>query len=78
MPQNGSQKDRVDETDKAILDVKGRQRKIKTYQTKLTNQEADLTAKIKTLLKEGQKQRALIILKQKKYLSKEIDKAQGA
>ena len=33
---NGSNKNRVNDTDKAILDVKARQRKIRTYQDKLT------------------------------------------
>ena len=31
VPLNGAQKNRVDDTDKAILDVKSRQRKIRTY-----------------------------------------------
>lgn len=78
VPQNGSQKDRVNETDKAILDVKARQRKIRTYQDKLSLQEKDTIAKIKDLVKAGQKNRAIIILKQKKYLEKEIEKASGA
>lgn len=78
VPQNGSQKNRVDDTDKAILDVKSRQRKIRTYQDKLKIQDQELTNKIKEQLKAGQKQRAVIILKQKKYVEKEVEKADGA
>jgi len=44
----------------------------------LENQEKEATTKIKTLLKEGQKNRALITLKQKKFLEKELEKAAGA
>jgi DNA-binding protein H-NS len=53
----------VNDTDKAILDIKARQRKIRTYQEKLQQQEVDCTTKIKDLMKAGQKQRALLILK---------------
>jgi len=53
VPQNGSQKNRVDDTDKAILDVKARQRKIRTYQEKMRLQDEELTAKIKEQLKAG-------------------------
>ena len=42
-------------------------RKIKTYTEKLELQEKETTEKIKGLLKEGQRNRALIFLKQKKF-----------
>ena len=78
VPKNGAGKDRVNETDQAILDVKARQRKIKTYMKKMETQEQQATEKIKELLKAGQKQRAMIHLKQKKFIAKEVEKAQGA
>lgn len=77
VPQNGSQKDRVNDVDKAILDVKARQRKIRTYQDKLILQETEVTDKIKEMMRSGQKTRALILLKQKKFVGKEIEKVQG-
>ena len=52
--------------------------KIKTYVKKLELQEQETTDKIKQLLKEGQKQRACLFLKQKKFQQKEIEKATGA
>ena len=75
---NGAQMDRVSDQDKAVMDIKARQRMIRTYQEKMTNQEKDIVSKIKDLLKDGQKQRALIQLKQKKFMEKEIQKAEGA
>ena len=34
-PANGAGKDRITDNDKAILDIKGRMRKLKTYEQKL-------------------------------------------
>ena len=76
--QNGSNKNRITEQDQAILDVKARMTKIKTYVKKLELQEQETTDKIKQLIKDGQKQRAMIYLKQKKFQQKEIEKASGA
>jgi hypothetical protein len=70
--------DRVNEQDKAILDLKARARKIRTYTEKLRVQDEECTARIKTLMGEGQKGRALIVLKQKKFIGKEMEKADGA
>ena len=53
-------------------------RKIKTYVEKLENQEKETVEKIKELLKNGQKQRACLFLKQKKFQEKEIEKASAA
>ena len=55
VPKNGAGKDRINETDQAILDVKARQRKIKTYMKKMETQEQQATEKIKELIKAGQK-----------------------
>ena len=63
------------DTDQAILDVKARQRKIRTYTEKLEQQDRDALVKIKELLKSGQKKRAIIHLKQKKFIEKEVEKA---
>ena len=46
-------KDRVSENDKAILDIKGRMRKLKTYEKKLEEQDKTATEKIKELIKAG-------------------------
>ena len=46
-------KDRVSENDKAILDIKGRMRKLKTYEKKLEEQDKTAMEKIKELLKAG-------------------------
>ena len=66
------------DTDQAILDVKARMRKIRTYTEKLEQQDRDAMAKIKELLKNGEKKRAIIHLKQKKFIEKEVEKASGA
>ena len=47
------QKDRVNENDKAILDIKARMRKLKTYEKKLEEQDKTATEKIKELIKAG-------------------------
>ena len=59
----GKDKNRITEQDQAILDVKARMRKIKTYVEKLELQEKETTDKIKQLIKDGQKQRACLYLK---------------
>ena len=46
-------KDRINENDKAILDIKARMRKLKTYEKKLEEQDKTATEKIKELLKSG-------------------------
>lgn len=53
VPSSGAGKDRVSATDQAILDVKARQRKIRTYMEKMEQQDKDATTKIKELLKDG-------------------------
>ena len=69
---------RINDTDKAILDVKQRMRAIKTYIEKINVQIEQQNAKIKDYLRDNAKQRALIALKHKKFLEKEMDKASGA
>ena len=76
--QNGAQKNRITENDQAILDIKGRQRKLKSYEKKLEQQEKEALDKIKELLKEGKKERAIIHLKKKKFAEAEMAKSNGA
>ena len=47
----------------AIVDIKARMRKLRTYEEKLAEQDRAATAKIKELIKAGQKERAIIHLK---------------
>ena len=58
--------------------MKGRMRKVRTYITKLEKQEEEAIAKCKELMKAGNKNRALVYLKKKKFTAKEVEKAQGA
>ena len=75
---SGAGKNRVTENDQAILDIKARQRKLRDYEKKLEQQDKEATDKIKELIKEGQKQRAIIHLKKKKFTEAEVAKVQGA
>ena len=53
VPMSGADKNRVSSTDQAILDVKARQRKIRTYMEKMEQQDKDATTKCKELIKAG-------------------------
>ena len=75
---NGAAMDRVSENDKTILDIKARMRKLRTYEEKLNQQSREATEKIKELIKSGQKERAIIHLKRKKFTEAEITKCSGA
>ena len=78
MPDSGAGKDRISDNDKAILDVKGRMRTLRTYEQKLVQQDKEATDKIKELIKAGQKERAIIHLKKKKFAEAETRKLEGA
>ena len=65
----------MDSTDKAILDLKGRMRKVRTHIDKMETQESEAVAKCKELMAAGNKQRAIIFLKKKKLCAKEVEKA---
>ena len=69
---------RVNDQDRAILDVKTRLKKLKVYVDKLNLDVGKQQQKISEYLKEKNKQRALIALKHKKFIEKELDKAMGA
>ncbi|CDW79385.1 charged multivesicular body protein 6 [Stylonychia lemnae] len=74
----GPQKNRVNETDKAILDIKARMKKLKVYTDKIKIQVDQQKEKIQEHLREKNKQRALIALKHKKFLDQQYDKSLGA
>jgi hypothetical protein len=57
----------VTEKDKAVLDLKVARDKLKRYQKTLEVDTVKLNSKCKILLKAGQKERALIVLKVRKY-----------
>ena len=69
---------RVNDQDRAILDVKTRLKKLKVYVDKLNLDVNKQQEKISQYLKDKNKQRALIALKHKKFIEKELDKAMGA
>ena len=50
---SGAGKDRITNNDQAILDVKARLRKVRTYMEKMEQQDKDATTKIKELMKAG-------------------------
>ena len=53
-------------------------RKLRTYEEKLAQQDKEAMDKIKELIKAGQKERALIHLKKKKFVEAETAKLGGA
>lgn len=75
---NNANRDRITDADKAILDVKGRLKQIKIYKDKIDIQLKQQDERIRELLRNKQKQRAVIALKHKKFLEKEGEKAYGA
>jgi len=75
---NNPQKSRVSEQDKALLDIKSRQRQIKDYIKKMTVRIEESLIAAKQAVKEKKQHRALLMLKQKKFFEKNIDKAHDA
>ena len=59
-------KSRVTEQDKAVLQLKTQRDKLKQYQKKIQNNLAKERELAKTLLKDGKKDRALLLLKKKR------------
>ena len=57
---NNATLDRVNDQDRAILDLKARMRNIRKYQDKLSSQEESVLVKIKQLMTDGQKKRAML------------------
>lgn len=64
-------------TDKAVLELKVSRDKLKRYKTKLEKERVQITAKAKTLVKEGKQPEALTLLKMKKYKDKQCSQLEG-
>lgn len=62
------------EQDKAVLQIKQQRDKVKQFQKKLVVQLESETEIIKQLVQKGQKQKALLLLRKKKYTEKILDK----
>ncbi|KAM9457510.1 charged multivesicular body protein 6-like isoform 2-T2 [Clarias gariepinus] len=67
---------RVTEQDRAILQLKQQRDKLKQYQRKLTVQLEKERLLAKQLLKDGRKERALLLLKKKRYQDQLLDKTE--
>ncbi|XP_026997232.1 charged multivesicular body protein 6 [Tachysurus fulvidraco] len=67
---------RVTEQDLAILQLKQQRDKLKQYQRKLTVQLEKERLLAKQLLKDGKKERALLLLKKKRYQDQLLDKTE--
>ena len=72
------QNSRVNENDQAILKIKANIKKLKVYSDKLHIDAKTQDAKIKELIKDKQKERAVLALRIKKLKLKELEKADGA
>lgn len=71
------QSSRVTEQDKAILQVKQARDKIKQYQRKIEQSLEKERLLAKELLKNGKKERALLLLRKKKYQEQVLSRADG-
>ncbi|KAK3520445.1 hypothetical protein QTP70_024063 [Hemibagrus guttatus] len=67
---------RVTEQDRVILQLKQQRDKLKQYQRKLTVQLEKERLFAKQLLKDGKKERALLLLKKKRYQDQLLDKTE--
>ncbi|KAL7850558.1 hypothetical protein SRHO_G00199070 [Serrasalmus rhombeus] len=67
---------RVTEQDRAILQLKQQRDKLRQYQKKLTLQLEKERLLAKQLLKDGKKERALLLLKKKRYQDQLLDKTE--
>ena len=67
-----SKKSRVNNQDKAKLDIRARQRQLKDYQKKLEKEREQSISSAKELAKNGQKSRAMIQIRLKKMYDKNI------
>ncbi|KAH9424881.1 vacuolar protein sorting 20 [Dermatophagoides pteronyssinus] len=65
---------KVSATDRAILQIKQQRDKVKKYQKRLTAQIDNEVEIIRKLVQQGQKQKALLLLKKKKYTEKVLEK----
>ncbi|KAL6476945.1 hypothetical protein MHYP_G00154440 [Metynnis hypsauchen] len=67
---------RVTEQDRAILQLKQQRDKLRQYQKKLTLQLEKERLLARQLLKDGKKERALLLLKKKRYQDQLLDKTE--
>ncbi|XP_026056360.1 charged multivesicular body protein 6-like [Carassius auratus] len=67
---------RVTDQDRAILQLKQQRDKLKQYQKKITLQLEKERRLAKQLLKDGRKERALLLLKKKRYQDQLLDKTE--
>ncbi|XP_028268007.1 charged multivesicular body protein 6-like [Parambassis ranga] len=67
---------RVTEQDKAILQLKQQRDKLKQYQKRITLQLEKERLLAKQLLKDGKKEKALLLLKKKRYQDQLLDKTE--
>uniref|UniRef100_A0A1A7Y2X6 Charged multivesicular body protein 6 n=1 Tax=Iconisemion striatum TaxID=60296 RepID=A0A1A7Y2X6_9TELE len=68
---------RVTEQDKAILQLKQQRDKLRQYQKKINLQLEKERALAKQLLKDGKKEKALLLLKKKRYQDQLLDKTEN-
>ncbi|XP_054621083.1 charged multivesicular body protein 6 [Dunckerocampus dactyliophorus] len=68
---------RVTEQDKAILQLKQQRDKLRQYQKKINLQLEKERLLAKTLLKDGKKEKALLLLKKKRYQDQLLDKTEN-
>lgn len=72
-----SQPSRVTDQDKAILQLKQQRDKLKQYQKRITLQLEKERNLAKLLLKDGKKEKALLLLKKKRYQDQLLDKTEN-
>ncbi|XP_061556509.1 charged multivesicular body protein 6-like [Phycodurus eques] len=72
-----SRPSRVTEQDKAVLQLKQQRDKLKQYQKRITLQLDRERLLAKQLLKDGRKEKALLLLKKKRYQDQLLDKTEN-
>ncbi|KAM4716465.1 charged multivesicular body protein 6-like [Anableps anableps] len=72
-----SRSSRVTEQDKAILQLKQQRDKLKQYQKRITLQLEKERLLAKQLLKDGKKEKALLLLKKKRYQDQLLEKTES-
>ncbi|XP_075880479.1 charged multivesicular body protein 6-like [Nelusetta ayraudi] len=72
-----SRPSRVTEQDKAILQLKQQRDKLKQYQKRITLQLEKEKLLAKQLLKDGRKEKALLLLKKKRYQDQLLDRTEN-
>ncbi|XP_069005099.1 charged multivesicular body protein 6-like [Embiotoca jacksoni] len=72
-----SRPSRVTDQDKAILQLKQQRDKLKQYQKRITSQLEKERLLAKQLLKDGKKEKALLLLKKKRYQDQLLDKTEN-